>query len=508
MSSHHDISEPRPDLRELGRTVVRGGLSLGARHLVALVVSIAAGIVLARTLDPATFGLYAIVAFVTRFFAHFSNVGLGAALIRSPRIDDDDLATAFVLQQALVGTAVVLLSATAGLWADLYGITGAAPMIRTLAFGLWIGSWGTIPSLVLERAMRFETIAVADLASTFTYHALAVALALGGLGVWSFLLAALARSTVHAAALNLASPWRPRLAFRRDRARELLSFGLPFQMNKIVTLFKDNITPTLVAVAAGSAAVGYLNWAQSVAYLPLTVMPILQRVTFPAYSRIQDDPAALRRALETSFRLLALGLYPVAFLLMALAPEIVRFVYTEKWLPALPAFYLFSIATLWAIVSTPSISALHAVGRANVVLRLTVVWTIAGWGLSVPLVLVLGWTGFAVAMAIVSQMSILSVWEIRRLTPVRILPQIALPFACAAATGAAVRLGAAPLVEGLGSLALAGFGGVVLYLALLAAFGGRRLLGELRPLLTTLPVVGGAPQPAGTGPTPGGGGRV
>lgn len=466
---------------------MRGGLSLGARQLFAAGVGIGAGIVLARTLEPAVFGIYAVITFVGRFFTQFSDVGVGAAVIRKSRMDPEDLATAFVMQQLLTLLAIAGVWITAGLWASAYDLPQAPPMMRTLAVAFWIASLGTIPSLVLERTMRFEALALADLTSTVTYHVLAVALALGGFGVWSFIVAALARSTVDAVILNAISPWRPRLAFSSARAREIVSFGLPFQLNKLVGLAANNITATLVGLLSGVAAVGYLNWAQGLAYLPLTIMPLLGRVTFPAYSRLQADPASLRRALEKTFALLALGLYPLTFLLLALAPEIVEIVYTEKWLPALPSVYLFSVAAIWAVVSFPITNALLALGRAATVLKLSAVWTVTAWILSVPLVFLLGSIGYAVAMALVSQMAILAVWELRKVVEVRILRWIVTPLLASAAMGAAVRFVAAGRVNGVVDLVAFAVAGLALYGAILIVFGGAALAGELRSVLRVLP---------------------
>jgi O-antigen/teichoic acid export membrane protein len=487
MLQQRDPAETFSDLRDVGRRAVRGGLSLGLRQGIAAAIGVIAGVVLARRLEPAMFGAYAVVTFVVRLFAWVCDVGIGAALVRKPRVDERDLSTAFVLQQAFTVLAAATVAASAGLWERAYGIPGSAAMLRTLAVGLWVSSLGTIPSLVLERTLRFERIAAADLLSAFVYHGLAVVLAFRGFGAWSFVLAALARSGASAAALNGLSPWRPSLRFSRDRARELVSFGVPFQANRLLVLLKDNVTPTLIAMAAGAGAVGYVNWAQGLAYLPLLAMPVLGQVAFPTFSRLQHDREKLRRGVETTLRLLALGIYPATALLAALAPEIVRHVYTDRWRPALPSVYLFSVATAWSVVSYPAWNALLALGRAGTCLRLAAIWTAAEWGLAVPLVFAFGHTGFAIAIALVAQSAILAVRELRRDLAFEIASRIRLPLACAAVSAAATRLAAGSAVSGPATLLLVAAGGAILYAVLVAILGGRELLEELRPILQLLP---------------------
>ena len=53
----------------------------------------------------------------------------------------------------------------------------------------------------------------------------------------------------------------------------------------------------------------------------------LQRVLFPAFSTLQNDPDRFRDAISRSCRLLALLFMPVGFGLAAVAPELVPVLY-------------------------------------------------------------------------------------------------------------------------------------------------------------------------------------
>jgi SAM-dependent methyltransferase len=121
------------------------------------------------------------------------------------------------------------------------------------------------------------------------------------------------------------------------------------------------------------------------------------------------------------------------------------------------------------------------------VLKLNVVWTIAIWGLSVPLVLAFGFVGYALAIALVAELAIFAVWECRKLLDVRVLPQIRLPLACSAVAGGVAALAAHRLVGGIAGMAVVAASAAALYAALILVFGDERLRADLVTLTGWLP---------------------
>jgi len=246
---------------------------------------------------------------------------------------------------------------------------------------------------------------------------------------------------------------------------------LPFQMNGFVNAAKDNFIPTFIAIAAGHAAVGYVTWAVGLATNALFLLPVVGRVTFPAYARLQHDKEALRDAIETSIRWVAATVFPATLLLAALARQIVEHVYGPKWAPGLPSFYLLCIPMLNAAYSTVMVSALYALGRAKVVLRLTLIWAAAGWALGVPLTLVFGKHGFAAAMSIVSWLSFLSVRETNKVVKVHFVPALVKIFVLAAIPAIPIAAFGRHWIHDAWQLAGVGALGGLAYLGLLIAFG-------------------------------------
>src|SRR5206468_2461984 len=190
----------------------------------------------------------------------------------------------------------------------------------------------------------------------------------------------------------------------------------------------DAVVPTFVTAWGGVAAVGYLNWAATIAFLPLQVVSIAGRVLFPALSSLQAEPARFAEATERALNRVTTILYPAAALLLAGADPVVRLVFGEAWAPAVPAVRCFCLSAIIGGTSTIFVHALYGLGRPDLVFRLNLASAALLWVLTVALVPWLGFAGFAVASASLACAGVsYTALSLRRLVPLRLLPAVPVP---------------------------------------------------------------------------------
>ena len=422
----------------VARRATQGGLALLTRQVLVYGANILGGVLLARVLTPAEFGLYAITAFLISFLAVFGDVGLGASLIRQDgEPEAADFRAVFTAQQILVIAVIGLLWVVAPWIAGAYRMpSGDAWLFRIAALSLLVASLQTMPIVRLERSLRFDRLATIETTQAVLFNVVAVALAYSGFGAWSYAYAALAAETTGAILANLVSPWRIGWALDLPRIRRHLSFGLPYQGSSVVSLVKDSITPVLIGVLLGAAQVGYINWAQMVAAYAVIALQPLQRLYLPMFARLQGQPNALRSALERSIQFTNAIVAPLAIVTLVLARPITVAVFGERWLPALPYFYLFWAANLLVPTVSPMMGALNGLGRSGLTFTFTVIWMVGTWVFGVPLVLTLGALGFPVANAIVQLTNVPIILLVRRQVRVRLLRSMAPAWLAAGAVGA------------------------------------------------------------------------
>lgn len=482
------MQEEELNLQTIQKRAISAFLSLTFRRIALQAITfISINLILARIYPPETgiLGIFNLGAAIIAFASYFSDIGLAASLIqKKEKVTHDDLKTTFTIQEVLIATLTIVVFVAAPSIASFYKLdTSGIWLIRALAFSFLITSFKVIPSVTLERHLNFKPLVVVEIFETLIFNIFLLTLAFSGFGLWAFSAASVIRAFVGTSTLFAISPWKVGFGISKEAIRGLLSFGIPYQTNALLALLKDRLVPIFVAKVVGTTGLSFVTWAQALAFLPLEVMTIVIRITFPAYARLQDNHDELRGAIEKSLFATTLFLYPALFGLLALAPQVVSEVVSDKWRPALPSLYLFSFATFWASISTTFTNALSAIGQIKTTLKLMVFWTILTWILTPIFVFWIGFNGVALASAIISFTSFLSIWALKKHVPVSVLSSIRYPLLASLIMGTVVYFLAQAFVFNLVSLLITIILGGLFYFILIYILDRKETLRELKGIL-------------------------
>jgi len=420
------------DIELIKRKAISGVVTFTLRTAFIQAFTFFATFVLTILLDPQIFGIFFVVSALINLFIYFSDIGLAAALIqKKEEFQRKDLVTTFTIQQAiiliLVGIGFGLSSKIASFYnLDIQGLL----LLRVLLFSLVLSSLKTIPSIILERKLNFTRLVIPQIAENLVFYTTVIILAYFKFGIASFTWAVLARGLIGLILIYILSPWRPAIGLDRLSAKKLISFGIPFQLNSILALLKDDLLTVFIGKILPYSQVGYIGWAQKFAFLPLRFfMDNVIKVTFPAYSRLQDNKKELSNAVEKSLFFVTFFVYPCIFGIMAIGPQAISSIAGySKWQPALPLLYFFAINALFASVNTTLTNTLFAIGKANIVLKLMVLWTVLTWTLTYILIFRLGYIGVGVSSALVAASTTVIIYFVKRTIPLNVIKNIIGPF--------------------------------------------------------------------------------
>lgn len=419
-----------PEPSRIGRLASRGVVYLLLRYGGVQITGLVANIALSRLLNPEAYGVYAISLVVLVVMTFISDFGFGPALLQKrSSVTETDLGSVFIAQQVVLGALLVILFLAAPSLSSTYGLGPAGDWyFRAMAVAGLFTSLKTVPTIVLERQLAYGRLSVIDVVEVITFQATAVTLALLKQGEWSFIWAVIVSKGLGCLMTYAASRWRPTLKFARAAFLGLWAFALPFQFTWITYLLRDYMIPILGGILVGTAEVGYLNWALALASVPGQMAQVVGRVSFPSFARLQSDPDRLRQAIEASVRALFLVAVPLEMALFSLAPWLIAFVFSSRWLPALIPLYLLCVHWAGANLTSPLVSALNAMGKPRVTLALNAGWTLATLLFALLFVRIFGYVGFALAYAVtVALAASAAIVLVNRMLNVRLWPQIRSP---------------------------------------------------------------------------------
>ena len=378
--SEHLDATPEISVETVKRKAVKGVVVLTGRTFILSVISFTATALLMVYLEPSQFGVFWIVSAIVNFFTYFSDIGLAAALIQKRQlVAKEDLSTTFIFQQTLVLLLLLVLFFLTPTLAKIYSLSSEGIMLLyALGFSLFLSSLKTIPSVLLERELEFGKLVVPQLIENVVYNSIAVLLAWKGMGIASFTYAVVARGIVGLVIIYLIKPWFPVFLFSKESLKRLLSYGLPYQANTFIALVKDDGMTALLGGILGTTGIGLLGWAQKWAYAPLRFfMDHVLKVTFPAFSRMQDEPDQLARSVTRSIFFICFLVFPTLAGLLVLAPSLVDIIPRyEKWSPALSALTLMGISTVFAPITSTLTNLLNAIGKVKTTFKLMIMWTV------------------------------------------------------------------------------------------------------------------------------------
>jgi len=405
-------------LENVKKRAVKGVIVLTGRTFFLQILALVASVFLGIFLTPAEFGVFFAVSAVVNFLAYFSDVGLAAALIQKKEsVSEEELRTTFTIQQIIVVSLVAALIFFTPRLASYYSFGDEGVfLLYALGVSLLMSSLKTIPSVLLERELDFGRLVIPQVLENLTYHIVVVLLAWKGFGLESFSYAVLIRGVVGLVSIYILRPWTPGFAFSRRPLGRLLKYGVPYQANTLLATIKDDGLTAFLGGILSSSGLGYLGWAQKWAKYPLRLfMDNVLKVTFPAFSRMQNEKDHLSNSVTRSVFFLCFLVFPslVGFLILSSSLTLIIPRY-EKWIPALIPLYIIGIDTVFATITTQLTNTLNAIGKITITFRLMIMWTVLAW-LIIPFLSVRGgFVGASVGYAIVSSSSIVAIIVAKR----------------------------------------------------------------------------------------------
>ncbi len=343
---------------------------------------------LARLLLPEDFGLVALALVFVLLAQLLVDQGMGDALVQRREITPLQVDTAFWVAVATGGLLTVALFLLAWPISGLLGEPDLQPILQVLSLTFVLAAFTTIQIALLRRQLAFRSLSLRALGASAGGGVVGVVAALAGWGVWALVAQQVASAVFSVLTLWWVTTWRPSWNASRAEFGSLFRFGIHIVGGDVITYMSRNVDNLLVGAVLGPAVLGFYVVGYRILTATQAVLTkITRKMTFPVFSRLQDDPERMVRTYNRVTAAAATVILPGYIAAAIVAPELIAVLFGARWQEqsGSVAQVLLLIGPVVAIQAL-SIAMLNAVGRPDVAFRfrlVTTVITVGGFVLAV-----------------------------------------------------------------------------------------------------------------------------
>ena len=339
------------------------------------------GLVLARLLTPKEYGIMAMIAVFIAVSNSIIDSGFSNALIRKTRIERVDYNTVFYFNLTVSILIYTLLYLAAPAISVFFKESVLVEIIRILGLVLIINAFSVIPRTQFVRDVNFKTQTKVSLISSISSGVFGIGMALGGMGVWSLVGQQLSRQFLNTLFLWIYSKWYPVWEFSRKSFKELFEFGSKLLLSGLLDTIYKNIYYIIIGRFYTSAQLGqYTRADQFNMIFSSNLTSVVQRVSYPVLSSIQEEPERLREAYQKVIKITMLITFACMLGLAAVAKPLILILIGEKWLPAVYFLQIICFSGMLYPLHAINLNILQVKGRSDLFLKLEIIKKIIAVG--------------------------------------------------------------------------------------------------------------------------------
>lgn len=336
-------------------------------------------ILIARLLVPEDYGVVAMLGIFMAVSQTFIDSGFGAALIRKVDRTEEDFSTVFYFNIVVATLFYFALFFAAPAIANFYNTPLLESITKVVALNLIINSLSGIHNAKLSIAIDFKSRAKISIVSTLLTGAVGLWMAYAGYGVWALVVQNLFSSAIRTVFLWVIVKWYPKLVFSWKSFKELFSFGSKLLASALLDTLYNNIYTLVIGKVFSPSTLGVYSKANALAQFPSSnITGVLQGVTFPVLSTIQNEDDRLADAYKRFLKIAAFVVFPLMIGLSAVADPFIRLVLTDKWEGAIYLLQIMCFWMMWYPIHAINLNILQVKGRSDYFLKLEIIKKIQG----------------------------------------------------------------------------------------------------------------------------------
>ena len=332
------------------------------------------GVVMARFLFPADYGLIAMLAIFLGISGIFIDGGFTTALIQKKDRTELDFCTIYYFNILASLVIYLMLFIAAPLIATFYNLPELSIITRVISLSLVFASFSAVIRTKLTIAVDFKTQAKVSLMAVSLSGVIGLVMAYNDFGVWSLIAQSLINTVTQTLLLFYFVNWRPKFMFSIDSFKSLFSFSSRLVLSQLISTVYANLYALVIGKQFNSYELGVYSRGESFSQFPsATISNVLSRVTFPLLSSISEDDIRLKGIYMKYIKFTSFIVFPIMFFLIAVASPLVELLLTNKWIDTVIILQILCLGFMWDPIGFLNINLLYIKGKPQSILNLEIV---------------------------------------------------------------------------------------------------------------------------------------
>ncbi len=325
-------------------------------------------IILARLLIPDDFGVMAIIIAITNFASIFVQSGFAMSIIQKKNLDELDVSTIFIMSMALAFVIYILLFFLAPIIASVYESSlDFVLFLRISATSVFISPFISIKTGIFTRIMDFKTLFLRSIIAVPIAGTVAILLAFYDFGIWALIANNILNLSLTALLLLGKTEYKIKFNFSFARAKEIYKFSGKILFTSIVTVLSDSLRTLVIGLRYSEEELAYYNKGLIYSnYFVQIVNTTIGSVIFPSLSRVQEDLPTIKNMARRAVRLATFISFPILFGIIAVSPNLVIILLTDKWALAIPFLMIFCLLRIPGVFITIDKQVYNAIGKSQI----------------------------------------------------------------------------------------------------------------------------------------------
>lgn len=360
------------------KTVKGVGWSFGG-SAASYVIMFLVGIVLARLLSPKEYGLIGIIMIFVTVFDGIIDSGLSNALIRKHNATEQDNNTMFITNLVISILLFFVMYFSSPLIASFFENDQLTPLTQVMSFYLIINAFCIIQRTLLVKEIDFKTITKCQFISAGLSGIIGVSMAFMGYGVWSLVGQNLSRILFQTICFWFFRRWKPNFSFSWTSFRELFGYGWKLMVAGIINSIWGQIYQIIIGKCYSPETLGHYTKAREyVDIVSKYITSVVQQVSYPALSQIQDERERLKGGYRRVLKLTMLVVFILVLGMAACAKPLILVLIGEKWLPCVPLMQIVCFSMSLYPLHAINLNMLQVQGRSDLFLKLEIIKKLIG----------------------------------------------------------------------------------------------------------------------------------